>query len=106
RERQSFIEGRVMEIEDTISRAEIIDVSKLSGDVIKFGATVTLADEDTDEESTYQIVGQYESDIKEGRLSITSPLARGLIGKQVGEVVEVTTPNGSKSYEVIGIQYV
>lgn len=106
RERQSFIEGRVMELEDTISRAEVIDVSKLSGDVVKFGATVTLADEDTDEEKTYQIVGAYESDINEGRLSITAPLARGLIGKAVGDSVEVTTPNGSKSYEIVQVQFV
>jgi len=106
RERQSFIEGRVIELEDRISRAEVIDVSALSGDSVKFGATVKLADEDTDEEATYQIVGQDESDIKAGRLSVTAPLARGLIGKTVGEVVEVTTPNGSKSYEVMDIQFV
>lgn len=105
RERQSFIEGRVMELEDKISRAEVIDPSKLSGDSIKFGATVTLADEDTDEESTYQIVGQDESDIKSGFISITSPLARALIGKHVGDAVEVTTPGGSKSYEIIGISF-
>ncbi len=106
RERQSFIEGRVLELEDRISRAEVIDVTALSGDSVKFGATVKLADEDTDEESTYQIVGQDESDIKAGRLSITAPLARGLIGKSVGDVVEVTTPNGSKSYEVMDIRFV
>ncbi len=106
RERQSFIEGRVLELEDRISRAEVIDVKALSGDSIKFGATVKLADEDTDEETTYQIVGQDESDIKAGRLSVTAPLARGLIGKSVGDVVEVTTPNGSKSYEVMDIRFV
>jgi len=105
RERQSFIEGRVMELEDRISRAEVIDVSKLSGDAVKFGATVTLADEDTDEESVYQIVGADESDIKNGLLSITSPLARALIGKHVGDNVEVTTPGGSKSYEVVKIEF-
>lgn len=105
RERQSFIEGRVLELEDKISRAEIIDVAKLSGSTIKFGATVTLADEDTDEESTYQIVGQDESDIKGGFLSITAPLARALIGKSVGDTVEVTTPAGSKSYEVVKLEY-
>lgn len=105
RERQSFIEGRVMELEDKISRAEVIDPTKLSGSAIKFGATVTLADEDTDEEVTYQIVGQDESDIKAGFISITSPLARALIGKQVGDSVEVTTPGGSKSYEITGIQF-
>ncbi len=106
RERQSFIEGRVIQLADRISRAEVIDVQALSGDSVKFGATVKLADEDTDEEATYQIVGQDESDIKAGRLSVTAPLARGLIGKTVGEVVEVTTPNGSKSYEVMDIQFV
>lgn len=106
RERQSFIEGRVLELADRISRAEVIDVQALSGDSVKFGATVKLADEDTEEEATYQIVGQDESDIKAGRLSVTAPLARGLIGKTVGEVVEVTTPNGSKSYEVMDIQFV
>src|ERR1700704_5868659 len=97
RERQSFIEGRLAELEDKISRAEVIDVSKLSGRQVKFGATVTLVDEDTDEKAAYQIVGQDESDIKTKRLSITSPLARALIGKQVGETVEVSTPGGSKS---------
>ncbi len=106
RERQSFIEGRVLELEDRISRADVIDVTALSGDSVKFGATVKLADEDPDEEATYQIVGQDESDIKAGRLSVTAPLARGLIGKSVGDVVEVTTPNGSKSYEVMDIQFV
>jgi transcription elongation factor GreA len=106
RERQSFIEGRVLEIEDRLSRADIIDVTKLSGESVKFGATVTLADEDTDEESTYQLVGQDEADVKEGRLSITAPLSRSLIGKSVGDVVEVTTPNGSKSFEIIQVQYV
>ncbi|MEI7609049.1 MAG: transcription elongation factor GreA [Rhodospirillaceae bacterium] len=105
RERQSFIEGRVLELEDRISRAEVIDVSKLSGDAVKFGATVTVADEDTDEESVFQIVGQDESNIKAGLLSITSPLARALIGKSVGDNVEVATPGGSKSYEVIKIAY-
>jgi transcription elongation factor GreA len=105
RERQSFIEGRVQEIEDRISRADIIDVTKLTGDTVKFGATVTVADEDTDEEITYQIVGQDESDVKQGRLSVTAPLSRVLIGKSVGDVVEMTTPGGSKSYEIVNIQY-
>jgi len=105
RERQSFIEGRVLELEDKISRADVIDVTRLSGDVVKFGATVTVADEDTDEETTYQIVGQDESDIKNGMLSISSPLARALIGKSVGDNVEVTTPSGSKSYEVVAVAY-
>jgi transcription elongation factor GreA len=105
RERQSFIEGRVLELEDKISRAEVIDVSKLSGKVIKFGATVTLIDEDTDEKSAYQIVGEDEADIKSKRLAITAPLARALVGKKVGDSVEVTTPGGSKSYEVAKVQF-
>jgi transcription elongation factor GreA len=105
RERQSFIEGRVMELEDKISRAEVIDVSKLSGKIVKFGATIKLADEDTDEKISYQIVGQDESDIKAGLLSIQSPLARALIGKQVGDSVEVATPGGSKSYEIVKISF-
>jgi transcription elongation factor GreA len=105
RERQSFIEGRVLELEDKISRAEIIDVSKLSGKVIKFGATVTLIDEDTDEKSAYQIVGEDEADIKSKRLAITAPLARALVGKKVGDQVEVTTPGGSKSYEIAKVQF-
>ncbi len=105
RERQSFIEGRVAELEDKIARAEVIDVSKLSGKIIKFGATVTLADEDTDDESTYQLVGADEADVEKGRLSITSPLARALIGKQTGDSVEVTTPRGSKAYEIIRVRY-
>ncbi len=105
RERQSFIEGRVAELEDKIARAEVIDVSKLSGKAIKFGAKVTLADEDTDEESTYQIVGAEEADVDKGRLSVTSPLARALIGKQTGDSIEVTTPGGSKAYEIIRVRY-
>lgn len=105
RERQSFIEGRIKELESIISHAEVIDPSKLSGDVVRFGATVVLADEDTDEESTYQIVGQHESNIANGTLSIGSPLARGLIGKSLGERVEVKTPRGSKSYEIVRVDY-
>jgi len=105
RERQSFIEGRVMELEDKISRAEIIDVAKLTGDQVKFGATVTLIDEDTDEETVYQIVGEDEADISARRLAVTAPLARALINKAVGESVEVTTPGGSKSYEIAKVQF-
>ncbi len=105
RERQSFIEGRVQELEDRLSRAEVIDASKLNGNTVKFGATVTLADEDTDEESTYQIVGQYEADINKGLLSVGAPLARALIGKSVGDSVEVTTPGGSKAYEILEIAF-
>lgn len=106
RERQSFIEGRIKELEAVISRSEVIDPSKLSGDVVRFGATILLADEDTDEESTYQIVGQHESDIESGKLSVVSPLARGLIGKSLGDSVEVKTPRGSKSYEIVKVDYV
>ena len=105
RERQSFIEGRVMELEDKIARAEVIDTSKLSGSLIKFGAKVTLADEETDEEQTFQIVGEDEADIKSGRLSVTSPLARALIGKVQGDSVEVSTPRGAKSYEVVTVGF-
>jgi transcription elongation factor GreA len=105
RERQSFIEGRLLELEDIISRAEVIDMSKMSGDVVRFGAKVLLADEDTDEETTYQIVGSHESDIAAGRLSVTSPLARALIGKSLGASVEVTTPRGVKSYEIVKVAY-
>jgi len=105
RERQSFIEGRVAELEDKISRAEVIDPAKLSGNTVKFGATVTLADEDTDEEITYQIVGQDESDIKNGLLSIQAPLARALINKAVGDSVEVSTPGGSKLYEIVTVAF-
>ena len=105
RERQSFIEGRVMELEDKISRAEVIDVSKLSGGLVKFGATVTLADEETDEEQTFRIVGEDEADVKDGRLSVASPLARALIGKGKGDSVEVSTPRGAKSYEVVTVAF-
>ncbi len=105
RDRQSFIEGRVGELEDKIARAEVIDVSKLSGKTIKFGAKVTLIDEDTDEKLVYQIVGQDEADVKQGRLAITSPLARALIGKNVGETVEVNTPKGEKAYEIRRVKF-
>lgn len=105
KERQSFIEGRIVEIEDKISRAEIIDVSKITGDEIKFGATITLCDDDTEEEHVYQIVGSDEADIKLGLLSITSPLARALIGKKEDDSVEVSTPNGGKAYSVLGVKY-
>ena len=105
RERQSFIEGRLGELEDKIARAEVIDVSKLSGSAVKFGATVTLADEETDEEQTFWIVGEDEADIKDGRLSVTSPLARALIGKGKGDSVEVSTPRGAKSYEIVTVAF-
>ncbi|MCU9848286.1 transcription elongation factor GreA [Defluviimonas sp. D31] len=105
RERQSFVEGRIKELEAILSRAEVIDPAKLSG-AIKFGATVTLVDEDSDEERTYQIVGEAEADIERGLLNIRSPLARALIGKDAGDSVEVRTPGGEKSYEVLSIRYV
>ena len=105
KEKQSFIEGRVREIEDKVSRAQVIDVKQLTGDNIKFGATVLIADEDTDEESTFQIVGVDESDVTVGLLSVTSPLARALIGKTEGDSVDVATPSGGKSYEVVSVRY-
>jgi len=105
RERQSFIEGRLAELEDKIARAEVIDVTKLSGKQVKFGATVTLIDEDTEEKITYQIVGEDEADVKARRLSVTSPLARALIGKYVNDSVEVSTPGGSKSYEIVKVAF-
>ncbi len=105
RERQSFIEGRVGELEDKMARAQVIDVSKLSGKVVKFGATVTLVDEDTDEEMTYQLVGEDEADVKQGLLGITSPIARSIIGKTVGDSVEVTTPKGVKGYEILKVRF-
>jgi len=105
RDKQSFIEGRIAEIEDIISRAEVIDVSKLSGKKVQFGATVTIADEDTDAETTYQIVGEHESNVNEGRLSVAAPIARALIGKSVGESVEVVTPSGQKDYEIVKVRF-
>lgn len=105
RERQSFIEGRVMELEDIVSRAQVIDASTLSGDQVRFGATVTLADEDSEDEVVYTIVGVHEASIKDGRLSVNAPLARALIGKTIGDAVEVTTPSGSKSYEIIDVKF-
>jgi transcription elongation factor GreA len=105
RDRQSFIEGRLGELEDKVARAEVIDTSKLSSSVIKFGATVTLADEETDEEQTFIIVGEDEADVKGGKLSVTSPLARALIGKGKGDNVEVSTPRGAKSYEVVTVAF-
>ena len=105
KERQAFIEGRLMELEDKVSRAQVIDPRSLSGDVVRFGATVTLADEDTDEESTYQIVGEDEGDIRNGLLSLTSPLARAMIGRETGDSIEVTAPGGSKAYEIMKVHY-
>lgn len=105
REKQSFIEGRIKELEGTLSRADVIDTSKLSGP-IKFGATVTIVDEDTDAEKTYQIVGEPEADLERGLLNIKSPIARALIGKEEGDSVEVRTPGGDKSYEILTIKYI
>lgn len=104
KEKQSFIEGRIKELEGVLSLAEVIDTAKLSGP-IKFGATVALVDEETEEERTYRLVGEYEADIENGLLNIKSPLARALIGKGVGDSVEVRTPGGERSYEVVGVSY-
>jgi len=106
RERQSFIEGRVLELEDKMARAVVIDISNLSGKTVTFGATVTLVDEDTEEKLTYQLVGEMEADVKEGRLAVTAPLARALIGKEVGDTVEVNTPKGEKAYEILKVKFV
>ncbi|MBT0958038.1 transcription elongation factor GreA [Alphaproteobacteria bacterium KMM 3653] len=105
REKQSFIEGRIKELEGTLSLAEVIDPTKLSGP-IKFGATVHIVDEDTDEEKTYQIVGEAEASLEKGMLNIKSPIARALIGKEEGDSVEVRTPGGDKAYEILSIKYV
>jgi transcription elongation factor GreA len=105
RERQSFVEGRLAELKSIISLAQIIDPSMLSGDVVRFGATLELANEETDTMSTYQIVGTHEADINNGRLSVTAPLARALIGKSLGDSVEVVSPGGAKFYEIIKVDY-
>lgn len=105
REKQSFIEGRIKELEGILSLAEVIDPAKLSGS-IKFGATITIVDEDSDEEKTYQIVGEAEADLEKGLLNVRSPLARALIGKEEGDSVEVRTPGGQRSYEVLSVRYI
>ena len=105
RERQSFIEGRIQELEEVVSAAEVIDPSALTGEHVKFGAHVWLVDEETEKESTYQIVGVHEADIKLGRLSISSPLAKALIGKKIGETVSVPAPGGDRSYEILSIRF-
>jgi transcription elongation factor GreA len=105
REKQAFIEGRLLELGDKLARAEVIDVSQMKGSIIRFGATVTVADEDTDEEATYIIVGEDEADIAKGRISVTAPLARALIGKEKGDQVELMTPGGSKGYEIVEVAY-
>ncbi|MEM1298052.1 MAG: transcription elongation factor GreA [Pseudomonadota bacterium] len=106
RERQSFIEGRIQELESITSRADVIDPAKVAGDTIKFSATVEIVDEDTDEEKTYQIVGEAEADIDNGRLNMKSPLARALIGKEEGDQVDVKTPGGTRSYEILSVKYI
>ena len=105
KEKQSFIEGKILDLEDKFSRADIIDTSKLSDDSVKFGATVKLVDEDTDEESVYSLVGEYEADLNLQRVSVQSPIAKALIGKSVGDIVEVTTPKGRKAFEILAIKY-
>jgi transcription elongation factor GreA len=106
KERQGWIESRIAEIEDRMARAQIIDVSKLSGTQVKFGATVSVVDEDTEEEARYQIVGEHEADVRAGKISIASPIARAMIGKETGDVVEVNTPGGVKAYEILKVEWV
>ena len=105
KEAQSHNEGRITELEDLVARAEVIDLTKMSGDKVKFGATVSLIDEDTDEKVKYKIVGEMEADVREGKISISSPIARALIGKGKGDTAEVTTPKGSKAYEIVKIEW-
>lgn len=105
KEAQGLNEARVADLEDKLSRAEVIDTSKMSGDTVKFGATVTLIDEDTDERVKYKIVGELEADVREGKVSISSPIARALIGKSKGDSAEVTTPKGARSYEIVKIEW-
>ena len=105
KDRQGWIEGQIAEIEDKMARAQVIDVRKLSGNQVKFGATVSVIDEDTEEKARYQIVGEHEADVKKGRVSITSPIARAMIGKESGEVVEVNTPGGVKAYEIVKVEW-
>jgi len=105
RERQGFIEGRLAELEAVVSAAEVIDIKRLTGSQVAFGATVTVVDEETEDEKTYQIVGQHEADIRIGRLSISSPMAKALLGKKAGDTVEVPAPGGAKSYEIAGVRF-
>ena len=105
KEKQSFIEGRVAELEDKLARADVIDTSKLTGTTVRFGATVTIMDEETEEESSYKIVGEDEADVASGKVSITSPIARALIGKDIEDVVEVSAPGGAKSYEIMNVEF-
>lgn len=105
KEQQGWVEARVAELEDKISRADVIDITKLSGETVKFGAKVTLVDEDSDEQAAYQIVGEFEADVKKGKISVSSPIARAIIGKKKGDSVEVTTPGGGKSYEILKVKW-
>ena len=105
KDRQGWIEGRIAEIEDRMARAQVIDVSRLSGKQVKFGATVSVIDEDTDEKARYLIVGEHEADVRSGKVSITSPIARAMIGKEKGDTVEVNTPGGVKAYEILKIEW-
>jgi transcription elongation factor GreA len=106
KEAQSLNEGRINELEDLVARADVIDISKLSGSKIKFGATVVLLDDDTEEEKTYQIVGDQEADVRSGRISISSPIARALIGKEVGDAIEVNAPGGARGYEIVKVNFI
>lgn len=106
KEAQSHNEGRINELEDYIARAEVIDIAKLSGDTIKFGATVTILDEETEEKRIYQIVGDQEADVKDGKISVSSPIARALIGKSQGETIEVNAPGGARSFEIIQLEFI
>ena len=105
KEQQGYNEAKVAELEDKLSRADVIDISKLGGDSVKFGATVKLVDEDTEDEVSYKIVGEYEADVKKGKISITSPIARALIGKKKGDSVEVTTPKGARAYAILKVAF-
>ena len=106
KERQGWIEGQIADIEDRMARAQVIDVSRLSGSQVKFGATVSVVDEDTEDQARYQIVGEHEADVRAGRISITSPIARAMIGKEPGDVVEVNTPGGVKAYEIVNVEWI
>lgn len=106
KERQGWVEGQIIELEDKYTRAQVIDVTKLDGTQVKFGATVKIIDDETEEEKTWRIVGDYEADVKEGKISISSPIARALIGKEEGDMVEVAAPGGSRAYEIATVQFV
>lgn len=106
KEKQSFIEGRIQDLEAVLSRAQVIDVPTIKSDVVRFGATVSVADEDSDEERAYQIVGDFEADIEKNKISLSSPLAKALIGKEIGDVAEFKAPSGTKSFEIINIRYI